>query len=346
METQRTEESFSPLQTEKMKPSSNKKDIRITNEVFMKPDFFVTSSLETTHVTLYRRRFFMLFIYALLNGLLGFLWLTYTPIIRASSKFYGESETKINMFSQIYFVVFIPGIFFVNWFLATYGVRITIIVGCVSILVGSWLRYFAGPVFWLGLLGQTLNAVALSFTFSLPPKVAADWFPEMERVFATSFCVIINQLGSAGGAILPGLIINSYHYDIHSLLLLEAVIATIIIIPNIIFYRSLPPTSPSVSSGHKAGNKNPKVYPQILLLLKNTSFLVLFLIQGFCIGSYAAMLAIINQALPVGTNSFYVGVASFIFQLSGIPGVILLIPVLSKIKKYKYTLSGFLFLLL
>eukprot|EP01135_Chromosphaera_perkinsii_P010407 Nk52_evm79s2118 gene=Nk52_evmTU79s2118 len=289
-------------------------------------------------VKLYRRRFVVLVLYALLNALLGFLWLTYTPMIDTAAEFYDVSEESIDFFTQIFFIVFIPGIFVVNFFIGVFGVRAAVIVGCAAITLGSWLRYIANHTFWLALFGQGLVAVALVLTFSLPPRLAADWFPEKERVMATSVCVVFNQVGSALGAFFPGQLVDDNVDKMRDMLLYEAIITSAIALPNVIVFRSQPPSPPSPSSEKKITEGSLSPWEETKQLLFNKQFIMLYIIEGIAVGSYATILAIVDQVLGDIDSSSTVGNISFVLQLAGIPGVMILVPLLTKSKRYKVVL--------
>lgn len=67
--------------------------------------------------------------------------------------------------------------------------------------LGAWVRYIGknSDGFPIALTGQSIAAVAQTFILAIPPKVAANWFPNTERTLATSIAAIFNQLGIAGG---------------------------------------------------------------------------------------------------------------------------------------------------
>eukprot|EP01135_Chromosphaera_perkinsii_P005536 Nk52_evm85s352 gene=Nk52_evmTU85s352 len=289
-------------------------------------------------VKVYRRRYVILLLYGLLSFLLGFLWLTYTPVIEISADFYSTTEENMDFFSQIFFIVFIPGIFIVNAFIRLCGVRLAYLLGCVCILAGSWLRYFADQTFWLALLGQGLVAAALVLTYSLPPQIAADWFPEQERILATCVCVVCSQVGSALGAFFPGQLVSDGG-TLGDLLLYEAIITSVIALPNIIIFRSRAPTPPSLSTKKKLVEiRELSPLEEAKLLLHNKRYVMLYLVEGVLVGSYVTMLSIGHRVLHDIDSSSTVGNISTVLQLAGIPGVLLLFPVLAKFKRYKQAL--------
>ncbi len=80
-------------------------------------------------------------------------------------------------------------------YLERQGLRRTTILVASLVAGGSFLRLLSRDdswgFFWLAHLGAVLNGMAGVTLGSAPPVVSATWFPENERIFATSVNMVI-----------------------------------------------------------------------------------------------------------------------------------------------------------
>lgn len=74
-------------------------------------------------------------------------------------------------------------------FLNSQGLRAAVITGILITTTGTWLKVFSlNPnLFWLTLLGQTIIFSSQPLILSLPPQIAAVWFPEKEVITSRTF---------------------------------------------------------------------------------------------------------------------------------------------------------------
>ena len=79
--------------------------------------------LGTAPYVLSRRRFIILALYVLSNGLNGMLWVTFSPIFQASADLFSVTPTAINFFSTVFLFAYIPGAFLSVYTMERYGLR-------------------------------------------------------------------------------------------------------------------------------------------------------------------------------------------------------------------------------
>lgn len=90
-----------------------------------------------------------------------------------------------------------------------------------------------------------LNASAL---------LAATWFSESNRAFITTVASMANNMGSVIGALFPTFFItagadpDTAKSEIQGQYLYQAIIASVILVPNFLFQRTKPPKPPSASA--------------------------------------------------------------------------------------------------
>lgn len=79
--------------------------------------------LDASPYVLSRRRFIILALYVVSNGLNGMLWVTFSPIFQASADLFSVTPTAINFFSTVFLFAYIPGAFLSVYTMERYGLR-------------------------------------------------------------------------------------------------------------------------------------------------------------------------------------------------------------------------------
>ena len=167
----------------------------------------------------YRVRWHMLGIFCVLTFTNAFLWISFSPIVALTERYYGVSATYVNLLSALFMVLYLPGSYLAMYLITKYGLRTSITVGAVLMAIGGWIRYAsvyvakasATPSFFayvLLLLGQSFPALAQPLFTNVPAKLAGDWFPNSERDIATVIAALFNPLGNAAGQVIPTLLVS------------------------------------------------------------------------------------------------------------------------------------------
>ena len=227
----------------------------------------------------YCSRWLMLVLFCGLTFTNAFVWITFASIEVYTAEYFGVSRTAVNFLSVIYMIMYLPGSMLAAYMLSTSGFRRTIVVGACFNLSGSWLRYLSifTPVslgwfrYSVLLLGQLLCSLGQPFFVNTSAKLAGDWFAASERDVATVIASLVNPIGNAAGQALPPILVtcassgDNYHTnstidscagsnDIHgmgTLLLIQAIVASITSLAAIMMFKGAPPTPPSASASQR-----------------------------------------------------------------------------------------------
>jgi FLVCR family MFS transporter 7 len=184
-------------------------------------------SLDTIKV--YRDRWYILIVFALLEMANALLWVTFAPISDLTQHYFNVhssygSTTSVNMLANIFLILYAPGSllgilsydyilfsfllpFFVGMMLVKYYQprKTLLFAGCLT-LVGAFLRYLAivyynelgnANVYGLVFLGQAFAAIAQPMFLNFPPALASIWFPVNEREIATTIGSMCSPIGKS-----------------------------------------------------------------------------------------------------------------------------------------------------
>ncbi|CAH8638005.1 unnamed protein product [Dicrocoelium dendriticum] len=239
---------------------------------------------------LYRRRWAMLFLFALSSACNAYHWIHLSIISDRVLFVWGASipgatpsdrQLSVDWLSLIYLLTYLPLIVPAMWLLNRFGLRLSISLAVIIIAVGAWLKCLSGAfavnpntsgrltlrdasAFPILMLAQTLEAIAQVFILGVPAQLASTWFGEKEVSTATSIGVLANQLGVALGFGIPPVIVpaasedpavaSNEFTDIHQRMMYflygSAAFSTLPLIPVLIFFRSEPRIAPTYSQ-HK-----------------------------------------------------------------------------------------------
>lgn len=153
---------------------------------------------QTTY-RVYKRRFFGLSQLVLLNMIVSWDWLTFSPVTKASADYFRISETAINWLSTLFLLSFCLTSPFTIYTIDKAGPRGAIRVASCLILIGNWIRYGGtrGGNFGALTFGHILVGLAQPFILALPTRYSDVWFSEKGRVSATAVASLANPLGAA-----------------------------------------------------------------------------------------------------------------------------------------------------
>jgi MFS family permease len=152
----------------------------------------------------YKRRFFGLLQLVLLNIIVSWDWLSFSPVSKTSADYFGTSETAINWLSTSFLFAFCVAAPFTIYILAKLGPKAAIIVASCLLLVGNWIRYGGTRAgnFGAVMFGQILLGLAQPFLLSVPTRYSDIWFNEKGRVSATAIASLANPFGGALGQLI------------------------------------------------------------------------------------------------------------------------------------------------
>ena len=102
--------------------------------------------------------------------------MTVGPIETTIEKVYGQQEITITFCSIIFYLIFLPLNFPVNWIVDVKGPRLSICTGAILIFVGSGIRCLVQFSFIFFIAGQVLCAAGEVFLVNPITKIVVNWF--------------------------------------------------------------------------------------------------------------------------------------------------------------------------
>ncbi|KAF5266575.1 hypothetical protein AU210_012604 [Fusarium oxysporum f. sp. radicis-cucumerinum] len=289
-------------------------------------------SIEQPYRT-YKIRWFGLVVLTLLNVMVSWSWLTFSPVTSSTAKFYGVDETMVNWLSSI-FVFANFAMTFVTIKLLDWGLRPTLISGSALLLIGNWVRYAGsyssdGNKVSVVAVAQALLGMSQSLVLSAPTRFSETWFTSKGRVTATAVMSLANPTGAAIGSIVVPLWTNEPS-DISSVVLYVAIISSAVAIPGC-FIPAAPPTSPSAI--HHI--ERPKVLPSLRILVQSLECYLIIIPFWVYTGLFVATTSLINQIVtPYGFSDTEAGIGGGLLIVLGLVFSAVTAPIIDRTKKF------------
>ena len=154
---------------------------------------------------------------------------------------------------------------------------------------------------------------------------------------ATTVGAMSNPLGVAIGFLLPAIIVTASKSksQIVTLMFVEAIICSAVLILDIFFFKKLPEFPPSIS----ASQERDEFAPALKKISKNKSFLYLFIAFSMAQGALnalATLIALISE--PYGFSNFDNSVFGGLLIICGLVGAGIIGAIVTLTHKYKITL--------
>jgi len=250
-------------------------------------------------------------------------WITFAPITGVAAKYYGVSDLSIGLLSMSFMIVYIFVSIPASWVIDTYGFRLAVSIGAVLTGVFGLTRGLAGQNYTLVLISQIGIAVGQPFILNALTKVAARWFPILERATASGLGSLAMYLGIVIGMMLtPWLVLSS---SINNMLLIYGVLAIVAAVFFLIFARERPPT-PASPPGQE---ERSLVFDGLKKMMRMRDFILLLAIFFIGLGVFNSVTTWIEDILrPRGFSIIQAGVIGGLMVVGGILGA-LVIPLLS-----------------
>ncbi|KAL5586822.1 hypothetical protein FOBRF1_016692 [Fusarium oxysporum] len=282
---------------------------------------------------IYKIRWFGLVVLTLLNVMVSWSWLTFSPVTSSTAKFYGVDETMVNWLSSI-FVFANFAMTFVTIKLLDWGLRPTIISGSALLLIGNWIRYAGsyssdGNKVSVVAVAQALLGMSQSLVLSAPTRFSETWFTSKGRVTATAVMSLANPTGAAISSIVVPLWTNEPS-DISSVVLYVAIISSAVAIPGF-FIPAAPPTPPSAI--HHI--ERPKILPSLRILTRSLECYLIIIPTWAYTGLFVATTSLINQIVtPYGFSDTEAGIGGGLLIVLGLVFSAITAPVIDRTKKF------------
>ncbi|KAM7224155.1 Major facilitator superfamily domain containing protein [Rhypophila decipiens] len=290
----------------------------------------------------YKRRWFGLLQLTLMNIIVSWDWLTFSPVSEHAAKYFfgstdANNENIINWLSTAFlfsFVVITPVVIYVLHL----GPKPSIVTSAALLLVGNWVRY-AGTSnrdvgnFPVVMFGQILTGLAQPFVLAAPTRYSDIWFTTEGRVAATALTTLANPFGAALGQLIVPLWVQA-PTDISRMVLYVSIISTISCLPSF-FIPAAPPTPVSRS------NETPKLdlRESAPILFKNLEFWIIFSSFSVYVGCFNSISSILVQVLsPWGFSDEEAGIGGGVLIVVGLVTSAILSPLIGKKRAYLTTI--------
>ncbi|KAK4232478.1 major facilitator superfamily domain-containing protein [Podospora fimiseda] len=281
----------------------------------------------------YKRRWFGLVQLTLLNIIVSWDWLTFSPVANYAAEYFHTTETTVNWLSTAFLFAFTfisPVVIYVLHL----GPKHSIVTAASLILIGNWIRYAgchssSSGKFGVVMFGQILTGLAQPFVLAAPSRYSDLWFTNKGRVAATALSSLANPFGAAiGQLVIPFWV--SKPSEVSRMVLYVSIISTISSIPAF-FIPARPPTPSSASSTTaKLSLKH-----SASLLFKHAEFYLLFIPFAIYVGLFNSISSLLNQILlPHGYTEEEAGIAGAILIVVGLVTSAITSPLIDKFKSY------------
>ena len=271
----------------------------------------------------YRYRWVVLAVFMGAIAVNQLAWITFAPITGVAAKYYGVSDLSIGLLSMSFMIVYIFVSIPASWVIDTYGFRTAVTIGALLTGVFGLTRALVGENYNLVLVSQIGIAVGQPFILNALTKVAARWFPILERATASGLGSLAMYLGIVIGMMLtPWLVLN---YSIYSMLMIYGISAIVAAGTFLIFARERPPTPASPADQEERS----LVFDGLKQMMRMRDFILLLVIFFIGLGVFNSVTTWIEDILrPRGFSILQAGVIGGIMVVGGILGA-LVIPLLS-----------------
>lgn len=293
----------------------------------------------------YPTRFYILGAFGVISFAQSLLWLTFSPVAKATKEFYhlcdtptdcaandGPGQDTVDLFLNWGPIIYLLTIFPVMWLASKKNalkncIMLSAVLEllCVSLRAIPTLFFESGspPFYAVSFVhvAQICNAAVGPLTMATPTLLSSVWFPEHERATATAIAIVVNNCGALVGFFAPFLVGDNPE-NIKVLLWIHFTLVCCFSILVFSYFPSQPPSPPSSSSRSvMALSQGPDFMAEVKSILRLRSFNVLAICGGAIGGVYNVWSGSLDTILPhsiVSTNQCAIlGFLSTLFYCGG-----------------------------
>ncbi|KAI0396593.1 major facilitator superfamily domain-containing protein [Xylariaceae sp. FL0594] len=280
----------------------------------------------------YKRRWFGLVQLTLLNIVVSWDWLTFSPVVSSAAEYYGRSESDINWFSTAFLLAF-PAIAPLAIYMLHLGPKPSIMTAAVFTILGNVIRVAGshssqGGNYGAVMAGQILIGLAQPFVLSAPTRYSDMWFSARGRVAATALPSLANPFGAAiGQLVVPAIATKAS--EVSLAVIVVTAISVIVALPAF-FIPAAPPTPPGPSGlTPKASLKSSRH------LLKSVELWLIMIPFAVYVGFFNSISSLLNQILvPYGFSADEAGIAGAVLIVVGLVASAIASPILDRTKTF------------
>ncbi|XP_046573352.1 solute carrier family 49 member 4 homolog [Haliotis rubra] len=164
----------------------------------------------TREIKSYKRRWYVLGVFAYAALLQAGIWNTFGPIAQSAKAVFGWTDAHIALFYNGgnigYFIFMFP----VAWLMDVKGLRTSMLACAVLLVLATSIRCITSepvPATWLINISAVMNGVAGTVPMAGPALLSATWFPPKQRATATAMSTVFFYLGMSLGFIIGPLLV-------------------------------------------------------------------------------------------------------------------------------------------
>ena len=274
-------------------------------------------------IKVYKYRWIVLFVFALLNIVMQMHWVSFASITSEAAAFYNVTPLSIGFLSMLFMIVYIFISIPASFIIGTYGIKIGVGIGALLVGIFGIVKGIYAQSYTMVVLSQIGLAIAQPFILNAYTSLSAKWFHIGERATATGIASLAQYLGIIIALAATPFLAHSY--TIPRTMFIYGILSAVIALLFIILIKEEPLTPPceeGLQMRYKAveGLKHIVSLPQMWLVI------LLFFIG---LGMFNAVTTWIEQILePRGFNSEQAGIVGAVMMIGGIIGAVIL-PLLS-----------------
>lgn len=198
---------------------------------------------------------------------------------------------------------------------------------------------------------MVIAGIGRPFVLNATGKCGAIWYDESGRSTVTSILSLIQIIAAVSGVTIPGLVFGDYRHDeddenhslakdkLFSILIAEAIMATVLMTPSFFFIKSRPKTPPSASQAQLLKQREDQSvkkesFLEILVKLKqNWNYIFICQIYGFMFGGLSAINVMLS--LIIKPYGFYPSDVTLLAGTLVVFGVTSMMVVSNQVVKHK-----------
>ena len=151
------------------------------------------TSIQVT--TVYKRRWYILGIFCYSAIIQATIWNTWGPIAESTKILFGWTDSNIALVTNLSNVSFCVMVIPASMFMDKKGLRFSLIVCSIMLIVATGLRCITSesiPLLYLSYSCALIFGIAAIVPFAGPSLVSAVWFPPDQRTTATALASTFN----------------------------------------------------------------------------------------------------------------------------------------------------------
>ncbi|KAF8382883.1 hypothetical protein PRIPAC_72025 [Pristionchus pacificus] len=294
---------------------------------------------EPTQLKVYRRRWLMLAVVALLNNSNTMTWISLAPVDNFANGFYGEGAAT--WFSMVYMMMTIPVGIFSMWAGRFFGTKTAIYVAAITNCLGTAIRLSSSFVpinlrFPIGITGQAIAAIAYPFIMYLPSKVANSWFPHNQRALAVTVGAMSNPLG----VLMANVIVPALVKQVDDIAYANILVFVPCLFGLALVFGGVRTGEPKIPPSFSASQEQMDFVSGLKQCFLSKQYMILFLVMGGGIGMFNCLYTIMQKLLcPSGYDNQFAGLCAALMIIGGLIGATGSSIVIDRTKMYEETMK-------